>query len=95
MWLSPLLMQTALKPSVGATLRFTWLVASEWSTLLFPAPSRPSTRICLLVPFTCEREESAPDQPAGAYPPLGAHRGRLPRTCSAGAGGGRRARPRT
>lgn len=62
-------MQTALKPSVGATLRFTWLVASEWSTLLFPAPSRPSTRICLPVPFTCERKGSAPGQPAGAFPP--------------------------
>lgn len=40
------------------------------------------------------KEGSTPGQPAGAYPPPGAHRGRPPRTCSA-AGGERRARPRT
>lgn len=48
-----MLTQTALKPSVGARLRLTWLVARQWRTLVFPAPSRPSTSICLLCPLPC------------------------------------------
>lgn len=45
---SSVLTHTALKPCVGALLRFTWLVASKWRTLVFPAPSKPRTKICFL-----------------------------------------------
>lgn len=54
----------ALKPSVGATLRLTWLVAREWRMLVFPAPSRPSTSICLPCPLPCKARGSRLSQAA-------------------------------
>lgn len=67
-WLSSVLMHTALKPWVGATLCWTLFKAREWRTLVFPAPSRPNTRICLF--FSCEnkRQINKPMQPGPCFP---------------------------
>lgn len=46
--LASVLTQTSWKLWVGAMLCRTLLEDSVWRTLVFPAPSRPSTRICLV-----------------------------------------------
>lgn len=54
-WLSSVLMHTALNPWVGAMLCWTLFNAKEWRRLVFPAPSNPNTRICLFL--SCEIKE--------------------------------------
>lgn len=66
----------ALKPLVGATLCLTWLVAREWRTLVLPAPSRPSTSICLLCPLPCKRRGSGLSRAARPCAQLGGAGGR-------------------